>query len=239
MGTRHGPSRAWWTFLLVVLVVPIRFGVVAARAEPGVAAPANVIVVFRDGVDIARRDAILREAGAEARRHFRVISASSARVGDPAVRQRLAAHPEVVGVSVNRALTLSGKPGSGGGGAGEVIPSGVDRIGGPAAHLMATGAGVGVAVVDTGLDLDHPDLTIGTACFSAFGVSCDDDHGHGTRVGGIIAARKNGSGVLGVAPDATLYAVKVFDAYGQGTDETVIDGLDWIKNNPVSPAIGS
>ena len=65
---------------------------------------------------------------------------------------------------------------------------------------MATGAGVGVAVVDTGLDLDHPDLPIGTACFSAFaGVSCDDNHGHGTRVGGIIAARKNGSGVLGVA----------------------------------------
>src|SRR5262249_22042562 len=121
--------------------------------------------------------------------------------------------------------------------AGEVIPTGVARIGAPTAHLTATGAGVGVAVVDTGLDLNHPDLLIGTPCFFAFGVSCDDDHGHGTRVGGIIAARKNGSGVLGVAPDATLYAVKVFDEYGQGTDDTVIQGLEWIASAPVSPAI--
>jgi subtilisin family serine protease len=200
MGTRHGHVR--WMLPPVALLASIGLGVVTARAEPGLAAPADVIVVFREGIDIARRNAILREAGAESRRHFRVIPATSARAGNPAVRQRLAAHPAVVGVSVNRALTLAGKPGSGGGGAGEVIPSGVARIGAPTAHLTATGAGVGVAVVDTGLDLDHPDLLIGTACFSAFGVSCDDDYGHGTRVGGIIGARKNGSGVLGVAPDA-------------------------------------
>jgi subtilisin family serine protease len=58
-------------------------------------------------------------------------------------------------------------------------------------------------------------------------------------VGGIIAARKNGSGILSVAPDATLYAVKVFDAAGQGADETMIAGLEWIGTYPASPQSGS
>jgi subtilisin family serine protease len=236
MGTRQAPSRAWWLILFLVPIAQIALAAGPAVGEFSGTVSADLIVVFREGIPIAQRDAILSAAGAQARRHFHVISASSVSAADPAIRQRLIQHPDVVGVSANRTVSLAGKPGPGGG--GEVIPSGVDRIGAPTAHLMATGAGVGVAVVDTGLDLSHPDLLIATPCFSAFvGISCQDNHGHGTRVGGIIAARKNALGVLGVAPDATLYAVKVFDATGQGTDETVIAGLEWIRTYPANPAI--
>lgn len=58
-----------------------------------------------------------------------------------------------------------------------------------------------------------------------------DDNGHGTHVGGIIAARHDGYDVIGVAPEATLYAVKVLDSAGSGYDSTVIAGLDWVAKN--------
>jgi subtilisin len=90
---------------------------------------------------------------------------------------------------------------------------------------------VGVAVVDTGLDFAHQDLQpLGAACFTAF-TSCEDDNGHGTHVGGIIAARDNTIDVIGVAPDAVLYAVKALDGSGNGSDSTVMAGLEWVLDN--------
>jgi subtilisin family serine protease len=90
-----------------------------------------------------------------------------------------------------------------------------------------------VAIVDTGIDFNHPDLTVAAACFTAY-TSCQDDHGHGTHVAGIVAARNNTQDVVGVAPDATLYAVKVLDQGGSGTDSAIIAGLDWIRANAPS-----
>ena len=79
---------------------------------------------------------------------------------------------------------------------------------------------------------------MGTVCFTAFS-ACQDNNGHGTHVTGTIAARNNAVDVVGVAPNATPYAVKVLDAQGSGTDSTVIAGLDWIilNANSVSPPI--
>jgi subtilisin family serine protease len=102
--------------------------------------------------------------------------------------------------------------------------------------------GVGVAVVDTGVDFGHPDLPLAAKSVKVVvsgakvrvtegRTAGQDDHGHGTHVGGIIAARFDGFDVIGVAPSATLYAVKVLDKYGSGYDSTVIAGLDWIAKN--------
>lgn len=131
----------------------------------------------------------------------------------------------------------------GGGGNGQVIPAGVQRIG--ARGLTVTGDGVGVAIVDTGLDFAHSDLRPAPESFSYFNESCQDPHSHGTHVGGIVAARDNDIDVVGVAPDATLYCVDVFmhDPL-QGTiasDESIVAGLNWILStvldNPVDPPI--
>ena len=95
------------------------------------------------------------------------------------------------------------------------------------------GAGIKVAVIDTGVDCGHPDLAGGCVYGANFvsGAQPFDDHGHGTHVGGIIAARQNGIGVVGVAPEATVYAVKVLDSAGSGSWSNVAMGIDWAVRN--------
>ena len=80
------------------------------------------------------------------------------------------------------------------------------------------GWGIKVAVIDTGVDCSHADLVGGCAYGANFvnAAPALDDHGHGTHVAGTIGARDNGQGVIGVAPEVELYAVKVLDANGFG-----------------------
>ncbi|MFD2446726.1 S8 family serine peptidase [Bacillus sp. CGMCC 1.16607] len=95
-----------------------------------------------------------------------------------------------------------------------------------------TGKGVKVAVIDTGVDMDHPDLAVkGGKCvldeIGACDRSYDDEEGHGTHVAGIIAAQDNGIGVVGIAPEAEIYAVKSLDDEGTGTSTTIMAGIQW------------
>ncbi|MGH7462535.1 MAG: S8 family serine peptidase, partial [Longimicrobiales bacterium] len=130
----------------------------------------------------------------------------------------------------------------------QVVPAGVQRIGAAPGAMSWTGAGVGVAIVDTGLDFSHPDLGLppevpGVNSFNSTGGSCQDIHGHGTHVAGIVAARHNTIDVVGVAPQAALYCVNVFQLdpiYDViATDESLIAGLEWIaaNGNQVNPRI--
>jgi subtilisin family serine protease len=92
-------------------------------------------------------------------------------------------------------------------------------------------ASVNVAVLDTGIDLNHPDLKQAYAG----GVNLvdptkppQDDHKHGTHVSGTIAATDNTIGVVGIAPNVKIWAVKVLNGLGEGTDENVALGIDWV-----------
>jgi subtilisin len=95
------------------------------------------------------------------------------------------------------------------------------------------GAGVNVAVIDTGIDCSHPDLMLNCRYGASYvkGAKPVDDNGHGTHVAGIIGAQANGFGVIGVAPEATLYAVKVLDARGSGSFSAVASGVVWAARN--------
>jgi subtilisin family serine protease len=114
------------------------------------------------------------------------------------------------------------------------IPWGVKRLNAAAAWDYGAGKGVKVAIIDTGMDFNHPDLAphykggynaiISTA-------SPLDDHGHGTHVSGTIGAIKDLAGVVGVAPEADLYAVKVLDKNGSGQYSWIVDGIDWAIAN--------
>jgi len=120
----------------------------------------------------------------------------------------------------------------------QTIPTGVRRI---AADKSATadidgvdeGLDVDAAVIDTGIDQQHPELNVVGGVRFYLGMltdsKYDDDHGHGSHVAGIIAARDNGSGVVGVAPGARLYAVKVLNSRGSGYLSDIIKGLDWVR----------
>jgi subtilisin len=126
------------------------------------------------------------------------------------------------------------------------LPTGVDRIQGDVSST-ASGDGTGtvnldVAVIDTGIDLDHPDLHVvgGKSCLGTTKgggtPSFDDGNGHGTHVAGTIGARDDGEGVVGMAPGVNLWAVRVLNAAGSGTTAQVICGIDFVDS--MSPAKG-
>ncbi|MFL0364693.1 S8 family serine peptidase [Pseudobacillus sp. 179-B 2D1 NHS] len=96
-----------------------------------------------------------------------------------------------------------------------------------AAQKGMTGKGVKVAVIDSGIS-PHPELTIagGTSTVD-YTSSWADDNGHGTHVAGIIGAHRNRTGIIGIAPDANLFAVKAMDQQGEGTLQDILEGIDW------------
>jgi hypothetical protein len=96
------------------------------------------------------------------------------------------------------------------------------------------GTGKKAWVIDTGIDFDHPDLTVDKTKSRSFipnVTSADDENGHGTHVAGIIAAKNNTFGVLGVASGATLISLRVLDKDGNGTLSNIIQALDYISSN--------
>ncbi len=111
---------------------------------------------------------------------------------------------------------------------GQTLPWGVDRIEADLVHPTIKGKGIPVSVIDTGIDLEHPDLSVaGNVTFVDGTLTGDDDNGHGTHCAGIIAALANDQGIVGVAPEASLYAVKVLGAGGQGYLSDIIAGINW------------
>lgn len=112
-------------------------------------------------------------------------------------------------------------------------PWGIERIGSGANK----GQGVHVYVIDSGIDSDHPDLvgnidhTRGWSGYPCKGKRCnydwDDDNGHGTHVAGTIGAIDNQIGVIGVAPEVTLHAIKVLHKSGSGAWSVIAAGVDW------------
>lgn len=140
-----------------------------------------------------------------------------------------------------------------------VVPTGLSRIGG--AGIVGTRARVDadVAVLDTGVDAEHPDLRVHRRvdCTDRVAASprsswlpflttsnssrdrkvCapdagDDDTGHGTHVAGVIAAKDNGRGAVGVAPGARLWGVKVIDVeHGGGSTGQIVAGLDFVTEH--------
>ena len=100
------------------------------------------------------------------------------------------------------------------------------------------GAGVRVAILDTGLDPDNPDLTgqldrSGARSFVGSADDWVDRNGHGTHVAGIVAARLDGGGVTGVAPGSQIVPIKVLGDDGWGDDASVLAGLEWAADQGV------
>ena len=117
-----------------------------------------------------------------------------------------------------------GKPGGGGSQPAQSTPWGITKVGGPSTQISGT-----AWVIDTGVQFDHPDLTVDTARSRTYvGGTPADEHGHGTHVAGTIAARNNSVGVIGVAPGATVVSVRVLNRRGSGTTSGVIAGVDYV-----------
>ncbi|MFZ3578292.1 S8 family serine peptidase [Virgibacillus sp. DJP39] len=95
-------------------------------------------------------------------------------------------------------------------------------------ELGLTGAGVKIGIIDTGINSNHPDLQVaGGQSFVAEESGFQDLNGHGTHVAGIIGAQNNLIGMVGVAPNAQIYAIKSLDQSGQGRQTDIIAGIEW------------
>ncbi len=196
----------------------------------------HYIVTFRAGTDVRGRARAVANAGGALRFNYNRVNAAAVAVPNEHALAALQRDPSVLAIVPDRSVFASqspaaaakGKPG-GGSGSSQVVPAGVVRVGVPTS--TSNGEGVGVAIVDTGIDVTHADLRSPGTSFSAFGGSCADDNGHGTHVSGIVAALDNTIDVVGVAPNARLYCVKVLDGTGSGSDAAVMAGLDWVLVN--------
>lgn len=226
------------SYLLVSILVLSMTGV--AYAKPG--NDSRKIVVFNGSVNELEKDKVIENYGGKKIKSLSLINASVVTISS-ANEKALQKHASVLRIDPDVLLHTQKKP-------TPVIPAqeiltwGVDRIDAdlvwdrdynlvvdPGANA---GNGVKVAVLDTGIALGHPDLmgnikgginTINRA------KSADDDNGHGTHVAGIIAAVDNTIGLIGVAPQASLYAVKVLSRTGSGFLSDIIEGLQWSINN--------
>lgn len=253
---------AWSIASLLLALIAGNPGAAAAQrllgpALPSVPPGAAQVVPDQYIVELhpwAHRDTVIADFAVRALFRYEVINGFAARLAAPAVAH-LAADPRVQRISPDLVVHAfpkpPGPPGGGGGGGGGTscptpeptmtvfpleAPTGVRRVG---ADGVLTGEGIKVAVIDTGVDYCHPDLKPnykGGTNLVDRKKPPRDDNGHGTHVAGTIAAAQNDFGVVGVAPRAWLYAVKVLDAAGSGSSSAVIKGIDWARTNNMDVA---
>lgn len=185
----------------------------------------------------------IKAAGGMVDHSFSIISAVAVRIPEAAIPGILK-NPNVVSIEPDILLHATKKPPWAGGGGdteqpAQVLEWGVDRIDAELTWNAATGYGVRVAIIDTGIDKDHPDLIdnlMGGVNFvpkrrRINPDAWDDDNGHGTHVAGIVGAADNDGGVIGVAPEVSLYGVKVLNRQGSGYLSDIIAGIEWAVNN--------
>lgn len=215
----------------------------SALAKAGDPIPGSYICTFLPGpisTGTEARRSVSAIGGRVTHVYGHVLSGFSAHMSATAVQKLVAKNPLIRGCTQDRVATIppttvsgiTARPGPPGGGSGstQTVPWGVKRVGG---GVNYTGTHV-AWVIDTGIDLTHPDLNVsktGNVSYVLSEPTANDGNGHGTHVAGIIAARNNSIGVVGVAAGATVVAVKVLDSTGTGRDSDVIAGIDYAVAN--------
>jgi len=214
-------------------------------AAPPAPSPNSYIVVFAVGTPKNDRTNTVAAAGGQLRHNYDSLDAAAITVPNANALEALRRNARVSRVVPDFVIHTQAKGGGRGGSpppptpvvfdTRQLISTEVQRVGPPATG--SDGAGIGVAVVDSGIDFTHPDLAPApNASATAFngittGASCQDDGGHGTHVSGMIAALNNAIGIVGVAPAATIYCVKVLGSNLTGTDSNLLAGLEWVLTN--------
>ncbi|MEI5011232.1 S8 family serine peptidase [Streptomyces sp. PmtA] len=224
---------------LALAAAPAAAAVTGTAAQPGQIpgeTTGRYIVTLQDAPEAGSADAAVNAAvgrassmGAVVLHVYRHALQGYAASMSAATAAALADEPGVRSVEPDRPVRI----------AAQSVPTGVDRA---EADLSATAAIDGkdtrvnadVAVIDTGVDADHPDLNV----YEAGGKNCwlpmlppMDMHGHGTHVAGTIGALDNDTGVVGVAPGARIWPVQVLSPFGSGSTSNVICGIDYVTEH--------
>lgn len=229
-----------WTRATVVLGVLFLF--VASSSTGALSAPPatrpdvvpdQYIIVFHDWVrtPAAEAAAMASEHGLGILHVYEFALKGFAATVPAARLERLRQDARVDFISEDRVVEITA----------QVLPTGVDRIEGDTSSTVSgNGSGsvnVAVAIIDTGINRSHSDLNVVGGKNCSTGKSYEDGNGHGSHVAGTVAAKDNGLGVVGVAPGAPLYAVRVLNNAGSGSWASVICGVDWVTGNAASKNI--
>lgn len=206
--------------------------VLAAR---GPAVPGSYIVVLKEGANPRSVAALAKVSPTHL--YTSALKGFSATLNHGQLNA-LRHNRNVAYIEENQLVTLAkpchaGGDCGGGGGGSEATPWGITRVGGGATYTGSATAWI----IDSGVDLDHPDLNVDVARSVTFITSgpdsqdANDLNGHGTHVAGTVAAIDNDLDVIGVAAGATVVGVKVLDRRGSGSYAGVIAGVDHVAAN--------
>lgn len=240
LGPLVGLALAFFAFgINGALAQPQSFGTAGtAVARPQGAVPGQYIVVFKDGVADPRGLAAVmgRRHGFRVQHSYQTALKGFAARMPAVVAEALSGDPDVALVEPDLYAYASVHDLPAG------FPTGVSRIGADLNDIaeidgVDTRVDADIAIIDTGIDLDHPDLNVHSAVDCTRGPNCqrggdgNDDNGHGTHVAGIAAALDDGIGAVGVAPGARLWGVKVLRSDGSGFISDIIQGLEYVTSN--------
>ncbi|TXC76138.1 S8 family peptidase [Luteibaculum oceani] len=229
---------------------------IQSNSENGAMIPDQYIVVFEDGTfesAALRKSAVEQEQMAMeissdlfkqmGAKNVTVLNAMAKAIDATVIRsskgdlEKIQGDQRVKFIEPDRVIMLAPPPGKGkgggddGGSSSQSTPYGITRVGGA---VDATGKTVWI--LDSGVDLDHPDLNVDVARSRTFissgkdSKNADDGNGHGTHCAGTVAAIDNNIGVVGVAANATVVGVKVLDSRGSGSYSGVIAGVNYVAS---------
>jgi len=230
--------KLWGLKALLIAAILLGFSSQLQNATP-LEHPRKIIVFKKSFKKLDDQDALLKNTGAVKVKHLPLINSSAVYLS-PQAEKALRKKAEVLRIDEDLVITAVEKKEKDKGKSKvqppEELTWGIDRINADWAWPISTGATIRVAILDTGIDLDHPDLLDnikGSVNLIKPKKDADDDNGHGTHVAGVIAACDNDIGVIGTGPEIYLYAVKVLDKKGKGWLSDLIEGLEWCIQNEV------
>ena len=236
-------ARLAFVILAAVLVLPAPAGAATTPEELERDGLRDIVVIREPGLTAAERTELRADAEVDHVRMLRVANAEVVRAEDGDLADALdalEADPDVVAAAPDVVLSTTATNDThwnllwGLENTGQTVftPGTADAdIDGPEAWATSTGSGAVVAVVDTGVDVAHPDLvgrTVAGYDFIARDAVPEDIHGHGTHVAGtIVATRGNGTGIAGVAPDAKVMPLKALADNGNGAVSGIVEAFDY------------
>lgn len=215
--------------LLIVLLLTFLCGVTVFASTPSQNATKRYIIKFK--TSSTDKSQVISKYNGKSKQQFKHFNAATAEMTVQNI-DKLKKDSTVDYVEEDNVVKISSTP---------IVKSstsmtnwGVNDINAPASWQSGlTGKGVKIAIIDSGI-ASHSDLTIAggiNVITGSSGASYTDENGHGTHVAGVIAAQGLNGGVKGVAPDASIYAVKALGSNGEGYTSDIIAGIDWAIQN--------